>query len=71
MPASWTSPTPQIPAMAQLKHAERFAPRGDLFAHRLKLKGLQRLQRDLQGLEMIFDRVMVVGPSTCQGSSIS
>src|SRR6266566_3940850 len=44
MPASWTSPTPKIPAVAQLKHAGRFAPGGDLFAHRQKLKGLQRLQ---------------------------
>jgi hypothetical protein len=59
LPARWTSATPKIPAVAQLKYAERLSPGGDLFAHRRKLKGLQRLQRDLQGFEMIFDRVMI------------
>src|SRR5258708_17800193 len=47
-----------------LEHAERLSPGdrhhkpGDLWLHQQRLKGLQRLGRDLQGLEMIFDRVM-------------
>ena len=67
MPANWTTPTPKIPATALLEHADRLAPGGDLFAHRQKLKGLQRLQRDLQGLEMIFDRVMTGGAEHLPG----
>ena len=67
MPANWTTPTPKIPATALLEHADRLAPGGDLFAHRQKLKGLQRLQRDLPGLEMIFDRVMTGGAEHLPG----
>jgi hypothetical protein len=67
MPANWTTPTPKIPATALLEHADRLAPGGDLFVHRQKLKGLQRLQRDLQGFEMIFDRVMTGGAEHLPG----
>jgi len=64
LPARWTTPTPKIPATAMVEHAERLSPGdrhhkpGDLWLHQQRLKGLQRLGRDLQGLEMIFDRVM-------------
>jgi len=64
LPTRWASPTPKIPATAMLEHAERLSPGdkhhkpGDLWLHQQRLKGLQRLGRDLQGLEMIFDRVL-------------
>src|SRR5258705_32796 len=64
LPAGWTTPTPKTPATAMVEHAERLSPGdrhhkpGDLWLHQQRLKGLQRFGRDLQGLEMIFDRVM-------------
>jgi hypothetical protein len=73
LPARWTSPTPKIPAIAQLEHAERLSPGGkhhkpgDLWLHKQRLKGLQRLARDLQGLDMIFDRVMTGGAEFLPG----
>jgi hypothetical protein len=47
-----------------LKYAERLSPGdrhhepGDLWIHQRRLRGLQRLQRDTQGMEMIVDRVL-------------
>lgn len=64
LPARWTSPTPKIPAVAQLKYAERLSPGdrhhepGDLWIHQRRLRGLQKLQRDTQGMEMIVERVL-------------
>jgi hypothetical protein len=64
LPARWTSPAPKIPAIAMLERAERLSPgdrhhkTGDLWLHQQRLKGLQRLARDLQGFEMIFERVL-------------
>jgi hypothetical protein len=48
-----------------LEHAERLSPGdkhhkpGDLFLHKQRLRGLQKLQRDTQGMEMIVERVLV------------
>jgi hypothetical protein len=64
LPARWTTLTPKIPATAMLEYAERLSPGdkhhkpGDPWIHQQKLKGLQRLARDLQGFEMIFERVL-------------
>jgi hypothetical protein len=60
-------PDPEDPGDRHGEHAERLSPGGDLFAHRQKLKGLQRLQRDLQGFEMIFERVMAGGSELLPG----
>jgi hypothetical protein len=62
-----TTPTPKIPGGAQLEHAERLSPGGDLWAHKQNLKGLQNLQRDIQGFEMIFARVMDGGAKFLPG----